>query len=95
MITDNAKSDELRNDRRMRTLLLGRIYYNSARPSLDCHVHDLSMVGACLKGEGVADAPDRFQLEIPSRNRLHGVRVCWRRGDRIGVDFETITGASP
>lgn len=95
MTTNDVNPAERRTDRRMRTLLLGRIYYNSARPSLDCHVHDLSMLGACLKGEGVADAPDRFQLEIPSRNRLHGVRVCWRNGNRIGVDFETITGAPP
>jgi hypothetical protein len=93
-IQDN-KSDDRRTDRRMRTLLLGRIYYNSARPSLDCNVRDLSMFGACLKGEGVVDAPDWFHLEIPSRNRLHGVRVRWRKGDQIGVDFETVIGAPP
>jgi hypothetical protein len=93
MIIQETKPDDRRTDRRMRTLLLGRIYYNSARPSLDCDVRDLSNLGACLRGEGVVDAPDRFQLEIPSRNRLHGVRVRWRKGDRIGVDFETLIGA--
>lgn len=92
-------SDEARPERRrgprMRTLLSGRMYCHSARPSLDCHVRNLSDEGACLKGEGVADAPDRFRLEIPARNRLHGVHVRWRRGDRIGVGFESVTGAPP
>ena len=80
---------------RMRTLLHGRIYYSSARPSLDCQIRNLSESGACLKGDEVADAPDRFHLEIPGRNRLHGVHVRWRKGDRIGVGFETAKGAPP
>ena len=93
-MNDNTPADRRRSDR-MRTLLQGRIYYASARPSLDCNVRNLSPVGACLTGEGVADAPDRFHLEIPGRNRLHGVHVRWRKGDRIGVGFESAKGAPP
>jgi hypothetical protein len=95
MIISETKPDERRGDRRRRTLLLGRISCNSAGPLLECDVRDLSDLGACLRGAGLANAPDRFQLEIPSRNRLHGARVRWRSGDRIGVDFESDTGAPP
>jgi hypothetical protein len=80
---------------RMHTMLNGRIYYSSKQPSLDCRVRDLSEHGACLRGEGVANAPDRFHLEIPGRHRLHGVNVRWRKDDRIGVGFETCKGAPP
>jgi hypothetical protein len=89
MTISEINPDERRGDRRRRTLLLGRIFDKSAGPALECDIRDLSDLGACLRGAGVANAPDRFQLEIPSRNRLHGARVRWRSGDRIGVDFET------
>ncbi|MDB5643712.1 MAG: PilZ protein [Hyphomicrobiales bacterium] len=92
---DSDFQPDRRRAERMRTLLNGRIYYRSSRASLDCHIRDLSAAGACLKGEGVADTPDRFHLEIPGRNRLHGVHVRWRKGDRIGVGFETAKGAPP
>lgn len=92
-MTNLDAAPDRRRAERMRTLLTGRIYYHSARPSLDCQVRNLSQSGACLKGEGVTDAPDRFRLEIPSRNRLHGVYVRWRKDDRIGVGFEAGEGA--
>ena len=94
-MSTNSSSAERRRIERMRTLLTGRIYYNSARPSLDCHIRNLTPAGACLKGEGVVDAPDRFHLEIPARHRLHGVCVRWRKDDRIGVGFESTKGAPP
>ena len=73
---------------RLRTLITGRVYFNSTRSSLDCQIRNLSADGACLKGQGIADVPDRFRLEIPSRNRIYSCHVRWRVGDMIGVYFE-------
>jgi hypothetical protein len=73
---------------RLRTLITGRVYFNSTRSSLDCQIRNLSADGACLKGQGMTDVPDRFRLEIPSRNRIYSCHVRWRVGDMIGVFFE-------
>ncbi len=70
------------------TLIAGRIYFDASQPSLDCQIRNISEEGACLKGLGVADVPDRFSLEIPARNRIFRAYVRWRKVDLIGVYFE-------
>ena len=77
-----------RASERQRTLMTGRIYFQSGRSSLDCQVRNISLTGACLKGPGVMDLPDHFRLEIPSRDRIYECESRWRLNDTMGVQFK-------
>lgn len=77
-----------RESERHRTLMSGRIYFQSGRASLDCQVRNISLTGACLKGPGIIDLPDHFRLEIPSRDRIYECESRWRVNDTMGVHFK-------
>ena len=89
-----SEPTERRVGDRLRTLITGRVYFNSSRSSLDCQIRNLSEDGACLKGQGITDVPDRFRLEIPSRNKIFSAHVRWRRGEMVGVRFEAPPAAT-
>ena len=86
---------ERRLSERHRTLMTGRIYFRSGRSSLDCRVSNISLAGACLKGQGVTDLPDHFRLEIPARDRIYDCEARWRLNDAMGVHFKTPEHAAP
>ncbi len=88
MSSPESDPDNRRASERHRTLMAGRIYFQSGRSSLDCQVRNISLTGACLKGPGVIDLPDHFRLEIPSRDRIYDCESRWRLKDTMGVHFK-------
>jgi hypothetical protein len=78
---------ERRTASRHKSLLQGRVYYNSRRSSVDCLVRDVSDKGARLVfGESVA-VPDVVELYLPNKDEVRRAKVQWRKGHEMGVDF--------
>src|SRR5262245_13945352 len=82
-----SRMDERRRSERRRSLLRGRVYFNSGRCSLDCLVHDISYEGARIVFSDPVSIPDAIQLSIPKMKRMMDASVRWRRGVTIGVVF--------
>lgn len=72
---------------RTRTLLRGRIEFNSGMSTLDCAIRDLSDTGARLElGDSVA-MPGVFRLYIPKYERWYDAETRWHRGVFVGIEF--------
>ena len=77
----------LRREARKTTLKSGRIIYNNATCLAECRIENLTERGAGLRLADLIDLPDAFTLELlggPKRT----CKVRWRRGVRVGVEFE-------
>ena len=74
---------------RNRTLLPARISFNGGQTTLDTVVRDLSEGGARLKVSQGVTLPELFRLHLTKTDEWRQARLCWRRGDLIGVRFET------
>lgn len=81
------ETDNRRSSRRWRTVLTGRIVFNSRASVLDCAVRDLSDTGARIYFADVSKLPFQFELEIPNRGLRIQARVVWSRGANHGVAF--------
>lgn len=80
-------SEERRSKTRYRVLKGGSISFGHGA-SIDCQVRNFSETGACLEVETPVGVPDRFILAIRRDAVMRPSRVKWRRGQRIGVEFE-------
>lgn len=56
---------------------------------LNCHMRNLSPVGANLSFPAGANLPDAFYLEVPGGRERIKVAVRWRSARAVGVSFET------
>ena len=72
---------------RGRTLLGGKIIFNSGRSAIDCTVRNLSDDGACLDVDNVAGVPKEFHLRISGEIELRTCTLAWATGNRIGISF--------
>ena len=72
---------------RGRTLLGGKIIFNSGRSAIDCTVRNLSDDGACLDVDNVAGVPKEFHLRISGEIELRTCTLAWATGNRIGLWF--------
>ena len=80
--------EERRTTQRQRTLLGGKIVFNSGRSAIDCRVRNLSDQGGCLDVQTPARhsqqiLSDRWRRRRPAPLR-GGVAIL---GDRIGISF--------
>jgi hypothetical protein len=80
---------ERRNISRKKSFLKGTVYFNNRLSSLACVVRDFSDTGARLEFAAVATVPDNVELYVPARDQTLRCEVRWRRGNEIGVNFET------
>ena len=78
---------ERRLTQRGRTLLGGKIIFNSGQSAIDCTVRNLSDDGACLAVSNVAGIPKEFHLRISGEAELRTCTFAWANGDRVGVSF--------
>ena len=86
---------EQRGSPRTRTLLPARVTFNGGRTTIDSVVRDLSEGGARLKvSEGIA-LPETFRVHLLKTDEWHQARMCWRRGDFVGVRFERADHQAP
>jgi len=80
---------EKRKTTRRRILKGGLIVFNARRSTLSCTVRDVSDTGARLRVAKDAAVPNCFDLLIETDGFEAPCTVAWRRGDEIGVSFET------
>lgn len=78
---------ELRRERRVRSILRGRVVYNGGSSAFDCVIRDLSRDGAKLEFSAAVTVPQSVVLEIPSRSERHQATVRWRQNDFMGLMF--------
>jgi len=56
---------------------------------IPCIVRDLSVTGAALELDDLSvRVPSEFNLLVPEDRLILPCRVVWRRGFRVGVQFE-------
>ena len=84
---EEAVEKERRTSARKRSFLQGRIYYHQRRSSVDCLVRDISKRGAKLVFADAVAIPDVVELYLPAKEEMHQIRVQWRKGDEMGIDF--------
>jgi hypothetical protein len=83
---------ELRKQLRVRTFKGAKIGFRGLAIELDCIVRDLSFGGACLEVRSQKAIPDTFQLILDSGKSVRPCRVAWRKGNRIGIQFQRQLG---
>jgi hypothetical protein len=71
---------------RRRTFLKGVLTFNNGNSSEDCLVRDLTEAGALIELPH-PEAPENFDLLIPSKSLRASAHVAWRVGGRFGLDF--------
>ena len=82
--------DNKRNAPRLRSFLKGRVIYNGGQTNLECLIRDISPTGARLEFSASVTLPDRFDLYLPHREETCKAHIQWRRGEQIGVAFDTV-----
>jgi hypothetical protein len=87
--------DNKRISPRLRSFLKGRVIYNGGQTNLECLIRDISSTGARLEFSSSVTLPDRFDLYLPHREETCKAHIQWRRGEEIGVAFDTIESAAP
>jgi hypothetical protein len=78
---------ERRTSSRHKSFLQGRVYYNNRRSSVDCLVRDVSDAGAKLVFGEAVTVPDVVELYLSNKDEVRRVKVQWRKGHEMGVDF--------
>jgi hypothetical protein len=71
---------------RHRVLKAGTIEFGGG--AIDCTVHKVSNTGAALAVAIPFGIPEKFTLVIPGDGLNFACRVIWRKGRRIGVEFD-------
>jgi hypothetical protein len=80
---------ERRKALRQRTLKGASIEFDGS--AIDCTVRNLSEKGATLDVASPIGIPDRFSLHIKG-DRARKCHLVWRKGLRIGIEFDELSG---
>lgn len=80
---------EQRGTKRSRTLLPARIDIAELGTDLACTIRDLSETGARLQVPAGVTIPATFRMHVPRFDRWVRANLKWRRGNEIGVEFES------
>ena len=78
---------ERRNARRAKSFLRGFVYVSRKQDALSCMIRDVSETGARIAFSEKVSLPDMIELYIPQREQTLRAKVCWRRGDEVGLAF--------
>ncbi len=79
--------EERRKVQRHRVLKRGSIAFNRAG-GIDCHIRNVSPIGACLEVASQIGIPDAFLLVIDHDHFRCPCHVVWRTPTRVGVEFD-------
>ena len=79
---------ENRGGRRQRSLKSGKISFSNGSFVVDCTVRNFSEDGVQLKVPTTVAIPDNFEF-VDAGGKRRRARVVWRKGDLMGVRFET------
>ena len=78
---------ERRSLQRGRTLLGGKIVFNTGRSVIDCTVRNLSDEGACVQVASPIGLPEYVHLLIAGDAEPRACNLAWHSGNRIGLSF--------
>ena len=78
---------ERRSFQRGRTLLGGKIVFNTGRSVIDCTVRNLSDEGACVEVASPIGLPGDVHLLIAGDAEPRPCKLVWQSGNRIGLSF--------
>ncbi len=79
--------EERRTTQRQRTLLGGKIVFNSGRSAIDCRVRNLSDQGGCLDVQTPLGIPNKFYLIVGDDDDLRPCEVEWRSGEEQDAEL--------
>jgi hypothetical protein len=82
-------SDKRQGSGRRRVLKAGIIAYNDRHSTLPCTVRNVSETGAMLRMPAGLSPPDTFDLIIELDGLEASCSVVWRRGEDVGVRFDS------
>ena len=85
--------DDKRSAPRLRSFLKGQVIFNGGQNSLECLIRDYSSGGARIELSASVTLPDRFDLYLPHKEETCKAHIQWRRGNQLGVAFETAESA--
>jgi hypothetical protein len=81
--------DNKRLDHRSRTLLSGKLIFGNVTISPDCVIRDLSDGGARVRVSAAIPLPASLSLMVVRDGLLFGATIVWRRGDELGLKFNS------
>jgi diguanylate cyclase (GGDEF)-like protein len=79
--------DERRIVKRGRTLLGGKLVFNTGRSVIDCVVRNMSNDGACVEVENPAGLEGDVHLLIAGESVPRPCRIAWKTLKRLGLAF--------
>jgi hypothetical protein len=88
MFAAPAADDPRRSERRMRTLLTGKLVFGEHGLTADCTIRNLSSGGAKLQTSLAATLPREVWLIVVRKDCAYRASVAWRVGEEVGVRFE-------
>jgi hypothetical protein len=56
---------------------------------IPCIVRNMHSGGAELNVAADVELPSRFLLHVPSEGKAYSIVVCWRKSERVGVEFKS------
>ena len=65
--------------------------FNDSQDRIDCSVVDITNSGAQLAVPSADAVPESFKLYVLPLNTILDCRVKWRKQDRLGVSFSTLS----
>lgn len=81
---------ERRKEKRLKSLLGGRISFGRRQSTMDCLVRNFAPHGALVVFPHTSLTPSEFTLHIPCKGEAHSAKVIWRRADRAGVTLSNM-----
>ena len=81
---------ERRKERRLKSLLGGRISFSRRQSTMDCIVRNFAPHGALVVFPHSSLTPSEFTLHIPCKGEAHSAKVMWRHHDRAGVTLSNM-----
>ncbi|WP_366556697.1 PilZ domain-containing protein [Aquibaculum sediminis] len=91
----NDLTEDSRRSTRRRTLLAAQLTLRADEPPLDAIIRNISQHGALLQLEMIQALPEHLLLSIPKLQVNSRVRVVWKCGREVGVEFaETLAEAA-
>lgn len=84
-----------RHAQRSRIFQGASVVFNGRQSVLACTIRNWSDTGAMVRMSDWIALPETFELDIANQESGVRVRLCWRRGDDVGVVFLTQADEAP
>ena len=75
---------------RTRVSKAAMIVFEHGSCAVDCHVRDLTALGAGLETIKATALPAAFQLTLDHGRTYRECRLIWQRNNRLGVGFQEL-----